>query len=498
MSLARFYRLLLAASFVGATGAAATAWHAFQSVERTWAEAGRSGAAEREFLGLSRNIVQIQQFTTDASLVGEREPLGEARANLEEALQRLDRLESLTHASSLPALRDGSEALYAEGEAMFQAYQSGGREAGNRAMEQLDARSAELDQLARREGERLERARAETAASAQASIRQLEWLGFGLVLLLVALAVTFSALVRGLVLRPVRALDRQLSDLVSGEGDLTRRLPENGEDEFGQLAGRFNRLLEGWLSMMRDLSASSGELQGAARDLEGLARRTLGQAEAQASATGQVAVGAQQLEASAVEIVDLTRQASEQARTAELSAGDGLQVVDQAMVRMRQLDDSASRAVEVIERLASGSQHVTSVLEVIRSLADQTNLLALNAAIEAARAGEMGRGFAVVADEVRALANRTHSATAEIDEIVGRLQRDSAGRVRDIAGGSAAVARAVDEQKQAIGLTHHKMSEISAIAERGVADARELSEHAAHIEALAARTTGYVQRYKLA
>jgi methyl-accepting chemotaxis protein len=90
------------------------------------------------------------------------------------------------------------------------------------------------------------------------------------------------------------------------------------------------------------------------------------------------------------------------------------------------------------------------VLTVIRGIAEQTNLLAHNAAIEAARAGEAGRGFAVVADEVRSLSQRTSGATAEIQELIGRLQqaaRQSVGAMRaqvEHAQASAAQAEAAD------------------------------------------------------
>lgn len=61
----------------------------------------------------------------------------------------------------------------------------------------------------------------------------------------------------------------------------------------------------------------------------------------------------------------------------------------------------------------------------IQSISEQTNLLALNAAIEAARAGDAGRGFAVVADEVRNLAQRTQTATVEIQDMIAQLQQSA-------------------------------------------------------------------------
>ncbi|HID7920756.1 TPA: methyl-accepting chemotaxis protein, partial [Pseudomonas aeruginosa] len=97
-------------------------------------------------------------------------------------------------------------------------------------------------------------------------------------------------------------------------------------------------------------------------------------------------------------------------------------VIRQSTRSIEDLADSVSKSVQEVESLASSSEHIGSVLEVIRGIAEQTNLLALNAAIEAARAGESGRGFAVVADEVRNLARRTQDAVEQIRTVIQQIQ----------------------------------------------------------------------------
>ncbi|WP_375741566.1 methyl-accepting chemotaxis protein [Pseudomonas boanensis] len=146
-------------------------------------------------------------------------------------------------------------------------------------------------------------------------------------------------------------------------------------------------------------------------------------AERQAGGTAQIRDALGELETTIQQVAGDASHAADATRDAGRAILQGQSVIDQSLAGLRQLVGEVQNNAQAVENLAQETETIDKVLTVIRGIAEQTNLLALNAAIEAARAGEMGRGFAVVAEEVRSLALRTSGATAEIQQLIARLQQ---------------------------------------------------------------------------
>ncbi len=247
------------------------------------------------------------------------------------------------------------------------------------------------------------------------------------------LALFIASLIAKGISRPLNAAVEAMNEIAEGEGDLTRRLDDSGENEISKLAKAFNQFAEKVRLMVSQVSASTGQLAAAAEEVSVITEETNRGVQQQQSETTQVVTAMNEMAATVQEVARHANEAASAASNADSASAEGKKVVINTMKAIEDLSAEINTAATVISKLETDSENIGSVLDVIKGIAEQTNLLALNAAIEAARAGEQGRGFAVVADEVRTLASKTQKSTQEIQGMIEQLQTGAQSAVKVMA-----------------------------------------------------------------
>jgi methyl-accepting chemotaxis protein len=330
------------------------------------------------------------------------------------------------------------------------------------------------------------------------------------------------------VARPLGAMAHRLRDIADGEGDLTQRLPVGAQDEVGQAATYFNRMMEKLQGVIRNISASADQVSNAASGLQGgtvLIRSGAGeQKEKSASAASAV----EQMAASIMSVAAASSEVLELSRTSLSRAEQGNGDVSELTGRLTDVESAVSKMTDTVGDFIHNTDSISNLTARVKEIADQTNLLALNAAIEAARAGEHGRGFAVVADEVRKLAEKSTRSASDIDDVTRNLNLgsenvraaitqgseslqliresmlrvsaalrsniDSASRVTD---GMNNIATATDEQMQASNLAASSVEMIAGLAQQTSTSIDDVATETEGLERLATELRDEIRRFRV-
>jgi len=344
----------------------------------------------------------------------------------------------------------------------------------------------------------------------------------------IAIIVIFLGYVIGKsILKPTQLASDMMKNISQGEGDLTRKLDNTGKDEISRLSRYFNDFTEKMRQSLQDVAQNSQHVLTHAESVASASQSAQDIVQTQNDITTQVATAMEQMTSQIRDVSNNANSAEHAANDASKNASQGKSIISTTIKQMESLSSNIDGVSHVVSRLASETDNIGSVLDVIRGIAEQTNLLALNAAIEAARAGEQGRGFAVVADEVRTLANRTEQSTNEIQQMIQKLQSGAQEAVsavkvsQDISNDTVEqtskadnslseidrlmevisemntqIARATEQQTQAADEVNLRINDLAGMADESLATTEQLAGASQELKSSSNNMSEVVSRFK--
>ena len=319
-------------------------------------------------------------------------------------------------------------------------------------------------------------------------------------LVIVGIASVIGAAMTTTAFRRLRHVCAAMTEIGSGAGDLTQRLPDEGKDEVADIARAFNLFVGKVQSVMLEIRGVSESVRAAANEIAAASQDLSSRTESAAASLQQTAASMDEISGTVDRSAAAAHQADERSGAATQIASHGGAIVSDAVGTMMQIEEASGK--------------IGAIISVIDGIAFQTNILALNAAVEAARAGEQGRGFAVVAHEVRSLAQRSAQSAREVKQLVeetvsrvgaGSSQVRRAGETMgeilahavDVQSVISGIARSTEEQTRGIQEVNRAVMQLDAMVQQNAALVEESAAASAALQTQANALASTVGSFKV-